>query len=83
MPFRQLSRDIATDIGCVFEADTPTQLLQAGGSPTPSVDSHTTWGHFVVELLQCTTSLPKGTGQGENLRHTTSMPWGRAFATKT
>ena len=35
----------------------------AVGSATPAVHCHTAWGQWAVELLSCTATLPRGSGQ--------------------
>ena len=58
------SRDQCTvALGQCCSADTCARSQEAVGSGTPSMHCHTARGQWAVELLQCTASVPGGSGQ--------------------
>ena len=53
---------------CILVAVTVHAMFQkvrwgVVGSGTPAMHRHTAWGQWAVELLQCTATLPVGSGQ--------------------
>ena len=55
----------------------PPHCLWTAGSRTAAMRCHTAWGPWVVELLQCTATLPRGNAQGPPVmhRHTACEQW--------